>query len=42
IYLKKKVKSKDLRNVVLCKHQSGDYPRKIFRDLNGALSLDTI
>jgi transposase len=36
------MKSKDLRNVVLCKHQSGDHPRKIFRDLDGALSFDTI
>ena len=36
------MKSKDLQNVVLCKHQSGDHPRKIFRDLGGALSLDTI
>jgi hypothetical protein len=36
------MKSKDLRNVVLCRHQSGDHPRKIFRDLNDALSHDTI
>ncbi|CAF0978392.1 unnamed protein product [Didymodactylos carnosus] len=36
------MKSKDLRNVVLCKHQPGDHPRKFFRDLNGSLSLDTI
>src|SRR5947207_3292747 len=36
------MKSKDLQNIVLCKHQSGDHLRKIFRDLNDALSLDTI
>ncbi|CAF1028571.1 unnamed protein product [Didymodactylos carnosus] len=41
-YIVDKKKSKDLQNVVLYKHQSGDHPRKIFRDLNGALSLDTI
>ncbi|CAF1074311.1 unnamed protein product [Didymodactylos carnosus] len=36
------MKSKDLQNVVLSNRQSADHPRKIFRDLNGALSLDTI
>lgn len=36
------MKSADLRNVVLSKHQAGDYPTKIFHDLNGALSLSTI
>jgi predicted AAA+ superfamily ATPase len=36
------MKSKDLQIVVLHKHESDDHPRKIFRDLNSALSLDTI
>ena len=36
------MKSKDLRNVVLSKYESGDGPTKIFRDLNGALGLRTI
>ena len=29
-----KMKSKDLQNIVLSKCNSGDHPRKIFRDLN--------
>ncbi|CAF4656976.1 unnamed protein product [Rotaria sp. Silwood1] len=36
------MKSKDLRKVILCKYQSGDHPRKIFRDLNSVLSCDMI
>lgn len=36
------MKSKDLQNVVLRKHEDGDGPTKIFRDLNGSLGLNTI
>jgi hypothetical protein len=36
------MKSKDLQNVVLSKYNSGDHPRKIFRDLNGGLALSTV
>ena len=36
------MKSKDLQQVVTLKHQNGDYPTKIFRDLNGVLGLTTI
>jgi hypothetical protein len=36
------MKSEDLQKVVALKHQNGDYPMKIFRDFNGALSLTTI
>ena len=32
------MKSKDLQNIVLSKYNSGDHPRKIFRDLNGSLA----
>jgi hypothetical protein len=32
----------DLQKVVTLKHQNGDYSTKIFRDLNGVLSLPTI
>ena len=34
--------SEDLQKVVAVKYQSGDYPTKIFRDLNGTLGLTTI
>ncbi|CAF2225410.1 unnamed protein product, partial [Rotaria magnacalcarata] len=37
-----KMKSEDLQKLVILKHQNGDYPTKIFRDLNGILSLATI
>lgn len=36
------MKSKDLQKVVALKHQNGDYPTKVFRDLNGVISLATI
>ncbi|CAF3619303.1 unnamed protein product, partial [Rotaria sp. Silwood2] len=36
------MKSEDLQKVVALKHQNGDYPTKIFRDLNEVLSLPTI
>ncbi len=36
------MKSEDLQKVVALEHQKGDYPTKIFRDLNGALGLTTI
>ena len=36
------MKSKDIQNLVLSKYQSGDEPAKIFRDLNGSVSLPTI
>ena len=36
------MKSKDLQNIVLSKYNSGDHPRKIFRDLNGGLALSTV
>jgi hypothetical protein len=36
------MKSKDLQNVVLSKYNSGDHPRKIFRDLNGGLAWSTV
>ena len=36
------MKSEDLQKVVTLKHQNGDYPTKIFRDLNGLLTLLTI
>ncbi|CAM4811156.1 unnamed protein product [Rotaria magnacalcarata] len=36
------MKSKDFQNLVLSKYQSGDGPTKIFRDLNGLISLRTI
>jgi transposase len=37
-----KMKSKDLKKLVLSKYQNGDRPTKIFRNLNGALSVPTI
>ena len=36
------MKSKDFQNLVLSKYQSGDGPTKIFRDLNGSVSLRVI
>ena len=36
------MKSEDLQKLVTLKHQNRDYPMKIFRDLNGILSLETI
>ena len=36
------MKSKDFQNLVLSKYQNGDGPTKIFRDLNGSVSLWTI
>ncbi|CAF1949018.1 unnamed protein product [Rotaria magnacalcarata] len=36
------MKSEDLQKLIILKHQNGDYPTKIFRDLNGILSLTTI
>jgi len=36
------MKSKDLQKLVLSKYENGDGPTKIFRDLNGAMSLCTI
>jgi len=36
------MKSKDLQKVIFRKYEDGDSPTKIFRDLNGSLSLDTI
>ncbi|CAM2721683.1 unnamed protein product [Rotaria socialis] len=36
------MKSKDLQKLVLSKYENGDGPTKIFRDLNGAISLQTI
>ena len=36
------MKSKDLQNIVLSKYNSGDHPRKIFRDLNGGLAWRTV
>lgn len=36
------MKSKDLQNIVLSKYNSGDYPQKIFRDLNGGIALSTV
>ena len=38
----KKMKSKDLQKIVLSKHESGDGPMKIFRDLGGQLSITAI
>ena len=35
------MKSKDFQNLVLSKYQNGDGPTKIFRDLNGSVSLRT-
>ena len=36
------MKSKDLQNVVALKHQNGDNPTNVFRDLNGVIDLTTI
>ncbi|CAF4596493.1 unnamed protein product, partial [Rotaria socialis] len=36
------MKSKDIQKLVLSKYENGDGPTKIFRDLNGTLSLPTI
>ena len=36
------MKSKDFQNLVLSKYETGDTPKKIFRDLNGAIGLRTI
>jgi len=36
------MKSEDLQKVVISKRQNGDFPTKIFRDLNGTLGLTTI
>jgi len=36
------MKSKYLQKVVLLKYNSGDHPRKIFRDLHGGLGLRTV
>jgi transposase len=36
------MKSKDLQTLVLSKYENGDGTTKIFRDLNGAISLSTI
>jgi hypothetical protein len=36
------MKSKDLQKVIFRKYEDGDGPTKIFHDLNGFLSLDTI
>ena len=36
------MKSKDLQNVVALKHQNGDNPANVFRDLNGIIGLTTI
>ena len=36
------MKSKDVQNIVLSKCQNGEKPKKIFRDLNGAVSYRTI
>lgn len=38
----KKMKHKDLRNIVKIKCENGDGPMKIFRDLSGAVSLTQI
>ncbi|CAF1071448.1 unnamed protein product [Adineta ricciae] len=36
------MKYKDFQKLVLSKYENGDGPRKIFRDLNGAIGLRTI
>ena len=36
------MKSKDFQNLVLSKHQDGDGPAKMFRDLNDSVSFRTI
>jgi transposase len=42
LFLFQIMKSKDLQKLVLSKYENGDGPTKIFRDLNGAISLATI
>jgi inhibitor of nuclear factor kappa-B kinase subunit alpha len=41
-YIREKMKSKDLQTAVKNKHENGDGPTKIFRDLGGVVSLTTI
>ena len=36
------MKSKDLQKLVLSKYEAGQTPKKIFRDLNGAVSYRTV
>ncbi len=36
------MKSKDLQKIVFSKFQNGDGPTKIYRDLSGGLSLETV
>ena len=36
------MKSKDLQNAVFSKYRNGDGPTKIFHELSGELSLETI
>ena len=36
------MKSKEMQNLVLSKYNNSDRPTKIFRDLNGVISLATI
>ena len=36
------MKSKDLEQLVLSKHETGDTIGKIYRNLNGAISYDTV
>ena len=36
------MKSKDLQNIVFSKYRNGDGPTKIFHDVAGGLSLETI
>ena len=36
------MKSKDLQNAVALKHQNGDNPTNVFRDLNGVIGLTTV
>ena len=36
------MKSKDLQNLVLSRHQNGNTPTKIYHDLSGAIGLRTI
>ena len=36
------MKSKDFQQLALSKHESGDTIAKIYRDLNGAISYDTV
>ena len=36
------MKSKGLQKFVLSKHEAGQTPKKIFKDLNGAMSYRTV